>query len=173
MTENLLKIFKKCLTIIGTKLDPRTLWKLEMAVNYMKIGRWMKDHGFQAEQRLSNRVLVFDAVANKLRNDKVLYLEFGVHKGASMKYWSDKLKNRESILHGFDSFIGLPEAWDDVTYVKGYLSVDGNIPVIDDSRIEFFKGWFENTLPTYNLPKHDNLVITLDADYDLCIKTFS
>jgi len=45
-----------------------------------------------------------------------------------MKYWCDQLKNRESVLHGFDSFEGLPESGDSYVYHKGHLTTEGGIP---------------------------------------------
>ncbi len=94
-----------------------------------------------------------------------MYLEFGVKHGASIEYWSKALKNKKSLLHGFDSFEGLPESWDDTLYVKGHLSTGGIVPKIDDGRVSFFKGWFDEVLPTYDMPgDYDNLVLMLDAD---------
>ncbi len=40
----------------------------------------------------------------------------------------------------------------------------GEVPRIDDSRVSFIKGWFEETLPGYDVPDREVLVITLDAD---------
>jgi hypothetical protein len=82
-----------------------------------------------------------------------------------MRWWSRALRHPESRLHGFDSFEGLPEDFDVAGgYPKGRFSTGGVPPQIDDLRVEFFQGWFEDTLPSYDLPDHDVLVITLDAD---------
>ena len=166
MKEHLLKSFKKLLTLVGARVSTPKLYQLQLAVNYMKLGRWMTDNHFQIKQRKPNRTAVFDAVAERIRDARVLYLEFGVHTGRSMQYWSDALKHAETKLHGFDSFEGLPEDFDDVggPHRKGYFDVGGIPPEIDDPRVEFFKGWFDQTLPTYHLPEYDVLVITLDAD---------
>jgi hypothetical protein len=109
---------------------------------------------------------IFAAVADGLRESRVLYLEFGVYKGSGMRYWSRALKHPEARLHGFDSFEGLPEDFDVFAgpYRKGFFSTEGQIPDIKDSRVRFFKGWFDQVLPTYQPPDHDTLVITLDAD---------
>lgn len=42
----------------------------------------------------------------------MLYLEFGVYKGESLRYWARELKHPDSKLHGFDSFEGLPKDFD-------------------------------------------------------------
>jgi hypothetical protein len=135
-----------------------------MVVNYMRLGRWASQNGFQVERRLPDRWAVFAAVAQKVRDKQVAYLEFGVFQGASLRYWSNALTHPGTSLHGFDSFEGLPEDWDDGPNPKGTFDVGGAIPEIGDSRVRFFKGWFDKVLPTYELPRHDVLVITLDAD---------
>jgi hypothetical protein len=47
---------------------------------------------------------------------------------------------------------------------RGYFSLGGAVPQLDDCRVQFFKGWFEETLPKYSCPPHDVLVLNLDAD---------
>lgn len=80
-----------------------------------------------------------------------------------MVYWSRSLKHPESILHGFDSFEGLPES--SGIWSKGQFNTGGNIPNISDSRVQFFKGWFNQILPTYSVPSgYDVLIINMDAD---------
>ena len=51
-----------------------------------------------------------------------------------------------------------------MNYRKGALDVGGRVPNIHDQRVKFFKGWFDEVLPTYQFPFHDVLVVTLDAD---------
>ena len=137
-----------------------------MIVNYMKLGCWMAQHDFHFHRRVHNREAVFATVAERVCDRPVLYLEFGVFTGASMQYWSRALKHPESKLHGFDSFEGLPEDFDYLggPYTKGTFHTQGVMPVINDTRVRFFKGWFEQVLPTYSIPEHDVLVITMDAD---------
>ena len=38
------------------------------------------------------------------------------------------------------------------------------MPFIDDPRVRFFPGWFEDTLPVYEWPEHEVLVAMFDAD---------
>jgi hypothetical protein len=91
-----------------------------------------------------------------------LYLEFGVAAGNSMRTWSEFLRHPESILHGFDCFEGLPEAWGECP--KGTFSTGGTVPKIDDRRVQFFKGLFDQTLPMYQPPHRDLVVINIDVD---------
>lgn len=162
--RDLLRSFQRLLTLIGARISKQKLQKIKVVVEYMKLGRWMVDNQFIISARKSNRAAVFDVVSKRICAARMLYLEFGVYKGDSMKYWSDALKHKEAKLHGFDSFEGLSEDWDDVNFRKGHFDVGGKIPVINDPRVEFFKGWFDEVLPTYSLPDHDVLLITLDAD---------
>jgi hypothetical protein len=149
-------------TIIGTRLSNRHLARCEAAIRYMGIGRWMKEHNFRFHHRVPNRQNVWAAVAKQVCNRQVLYLEFGVFQGTSIRYWSRELKHPQAKLHGFDSFEGLPDhskAWE-----KGQFNVGGLVPNVDDERVRFFKGWFDRVLPTYSLPEHEVLVVNMDAD---------
>jgi hypothetical protein len=97
---------------------------------------------------------------------KILYLEFGVFAGESMRVWTQLNQNPESSFVGFDTFEGLPESWAGLP--KGYFSTDGNIPVIDDTRVRFEKGLFQATVgPTFrkiDFSKFDQVVVHFDAD---------
>lgn len=162
----ILRTFKRLLVWWGSVLPERTMHRLNLFVQYMRLGRWMRSQGYRFPQRFHHREQVFAAVAPAFKDKRVLYLEFGVYRGESLRWWSQALTHPESRLHGFDSFEGLPEAWDDAggKYARGWFSTGGEVPQIDDPRVRFFKGWFEQTLPGYTLPEHDVLVITLDAD---------
>ncbi len=124
----------------------------------------MARHGFSSRLgKVRDRRGVFDAVAHQVRDKMVLYLEFGVYQGASMRYWSQALRHPEAKLHGFDSFEGLPESWGPY-YETGHFDVGGKTPEIADPRVRFFKGWFDQVLPTYTVPAHEIMVINMDAD---------
>lgn len=42
---------------------------------------------------------------------RVLYMEFGAAKGDATRMWAKLLRLPSTVLHGFDSFEGLPESW--------------------------------------------------------------
>ncbi len=134
-----------------------------MLLNYLETGRWLKANGFVVPRRSKSRDEVFEAVVREVKDNQVLYLEFGVCEGETMRYWSGHLMNPRSCLHGFDSFEGLPESWN-IWRPKGCFSTAGKIPEILDARVTFFKGWFHETLPDYMLPAHEQLVINIDSD---------
>ncbi|MDQ1266518.1 MAG: hypothetical protein QG635_1670 [Bacteroidota bacterium] len=111
---------------------------------------------------------LYDFVIKKygLDETEILFLEFGVFKGDSIKYWSKKNRNNESLFFGFDSFEGLPQKWGirDV----GSFSTDGKIPLINDTRISFIKGWYSNTLSDFiesnSKLLRQNKIINMDSD---------
>jgi O-methyltransferase len=151
------------LTRLGEHMSCRQIGGLSAAVKYLEIGRVMGELGYRLEPRVDKREELFDLVGREVGKREVLYLEFGVYQGDATRYWSKMLGHPASKLHGFDSFEGLPEAWTD-TMTKGHFSTEGAIPVIDDPRVRFFKGWFDQTLANYQVPAHEVLVLNLDAD---------
>jgi len=92
------------------------------------------------------------------------YLEFGVSKGASFKWWVNRIKNPDARFYGFDTFTGLPEAWG--PYKKGDMGNENKPPIIDDDRHQFFQGLFQQTLLPFlsNYKSDKRKVIHMDAD---------
>jgi hypothetical protein len=120
---------------------------------------WKRDH--------SRRYNLYQDVMEKqgLKDSAFDYLEFGVCRGASMKWWVEQNKNTDTAFYGFDTFEGLPEDWG-TAFKKGAMSA--NVPDIDDSRVHFFKGLFQDTLPdfikTHPMDTGKRKVVHLDAD---------
>jgi len=158
----MLKHFKYLLTLIGSRLSDAGLMQIQASVNYLRTGRWFRDHSFTIGRRVRSAQDVWTVVIDRVRNKKVLYLEFGVASGESMKYWSRELKHPDAMLHGFDSFEGLPA--DGGPWRKGQFDTMGRIPEIHDPRVRFFKGWFDQVLPSYSIPAHEVMVVFMDAD---------
>lgn len=154
---------KEALTRLGARCSPSHIHGLNSVLNYMETGRWLRARGFGDQPRHATREQLYAALGSKIEGERVLYLEFGVYYGVSMRLWSKLLKNPRSSLHGFDSFEGLPEDWD-ARRPKGEFDVGGRIPEFDDARVVLHKGWFEDTLPAFTLPERERLVINMDAD---------
>jgi hypothetical protein len=97
--------------------------------------------------------------------DPIDYLEFGVYKGDSLRMWAKLNKNSSSRLFGFDSFEGLPEDWV-ASKPKGTFSTGGKTPDIDDSRVEFVVGLFQQSLPNFlsSYQPKNRLLIHNDSD---------
>jgi O-methyltransferase len=93
------------------------------------------------------------------------YLEFGVFKGDSIREWASLNKREGSRFFGFDSFEGLPETWRS-GQETGHFAVDGAVPRINDPRVQFIKGWFEDTIPSFvrEFSPKNRLLLHLDSD---------
>ena len=160
---SLRRLAQVALTKIGARCSPSHIRNLNAALNYLEVGRWLKSNGFDSSPRYPTREALYAALGARVAAERVLYLEFGVYEGNSMRTWSRLLTNPQSSLHGFDSFEGLPEAWD-ADRPKGTFDVGGRLPSFDDARVELHRGWFEETLPAFALPAHERLVLNMDAD---------
>jgi hypothetical protein len=154
---------KALLVGIGSRCSPSAIQLLQSSVNYLQVGHWMRQQGFRVPKQTSRRRDLFDQIAASIAEKKVLYLEFGVASGNSMRYWSGLLKNPASRLHGFDTFDGLPQDWHPGGE-KGAYSTNGHSPDIHDPRVQFFVGLFQDTLPQYAPRDYEALVINIDCD---------
>lgn len=98
---------------------------------------------------------------------KGMCLEFGVYTGISLRH-IEKHTPQQQVIHGFDSFEGLPGYW-----IPGYnknLQVK-KIPTFSD-RVILHKGWFKDTLPEFvDAHKGDIAFMHLDADMYESTKT--
>ena len=94
------------------------------------------------------RYKVWDKITEYISSDKdILYLEFGVWQGVSIKYIANKFTSKNSEFFGFDTFKGMPNEWRFLE--KGHYSTSEQLPQTDDKRIKFFKGLFQDTLPDF------------------------
>lgn len=93
-----------------------------------------------------------------------LVLEFGVHKGESLYRIAGLLPRRE--VHGFDSFEGLPEAWNGMPAGAFRLSEEERRSLWMPSSVELHKGLFRDTLVPFVL-KHPGPVAFAHVDSDL------
>jgi len=93
------------------------------------------------------------------------YLEFGVFQGESIRNWASLNTHPDSRFFGFDSFEGLPEDWRE-GQGKGHFNLRGVMPQIDDRRVKFVKGWFENSIPPFarDFATSNRLALHVDSD---------
>jgi hypothetical protein len=96
-----------------------------------------------------------------------LFLEFGVHKGDSINRLAG-LK-RDVTWYGFDSFVGLPEAWT-LGAKAGAFSVRGRLPAVRDN-VRLVEGFFEQTLPAFVAEHPTAKISVLHIDCDLYSST--
>jgi Macrocin-O-methyltransferase (TylF) len=98
------------------------------------------------------------------------FCEFGVYKGGSIKYIAKKIGDRH-LVHGFDSFEGLPERWSGgaMNTTKGAFSMEGKLPKVPPN-VKLYKGWFDVTLPQW-LSDNPDPIAFLHIDCDLYSST--
>lgn len=86
------------------------------------------------------RERLFDSIL--LRQKRFIFLEFGVSEGKLTEYFFRKYKSRIDSYHGFDTFMGLPEAWGDLP--AGTFSTDGKTPKINSTKVYWHVGRVED-----------------------------
>lgn len=95
-----------------------------------------------------------------------LVLEFGVEKGLSINCLAAATPR---IVHGFDSFAGLPEDWSGTAAPRGTFDRSGRPPKIR-SNVRLHVGWFDATLPQF-LAETPEPVALLHVDCDIYSST--
>ena len=134
--------------------------------NIIRLSRWISGHPIQGMNDFfspwrdyGKRYLMYENVIGleKLDNEPIDYLEFGVSAAHSFRWWIKNNVHPQSRFYGFDTFEGLPEKWGQ--FEKGSLSA--GIPTLEDSRHEFIKGLF--SFHIFNLPHYSRWHIKLSA----------
>ena len=147
-------LLKRFLIFLGQQLSEKNIWNLYITLNYILLGNWYKRNNFFPHLKLPTRDDIFQRICLDIEQTKIssiCYLEFGVKFGDSLRFFANQLKSKNNLFYGFDSFEGLPEDWDPVGfYMAGSLSTEGALPNINDSRINYIKGYFNETLPKFN-----------------------
>ncbi len=123
------------------------------------------DDYFTIKRIYDKRYGLYDHIAKslQLQNEPITYLEFGVSKGFSFRWWLNENHHPDSKFYGFDTFEGLPEAWG--KFRKGDMGA--STPEVDDERATFVKGLFQETLYSFidkNSLNQRRTIIHLDAD---------
>jgi len=144
---------------------------IDFIYHLAQLSRWIskqKDIAFNDFYTLkfdySKRELLYETIIRDQGLDSnINYLEFGVSQGVSFRWWVDRIKDQGAKFYGFDTFDGLPEDWG--SFKKGDMNNSGKPPVIDDKRVKFFKGMFQDTLyPNLSEFNLNRLVVHMDAD---------
>tara|TARA_B100001113_G_scaffold46694_1_gene33358 strand:- start:34390 stop:35127 length:738 start_codon:yes stop_codon:yes gene_type:complete len=94
------------------------------------------------------------------KNDDIYYLEFGVHKGISINYFSKFVKK----IHGFDSFKGLTEDWLGFYRSQGSFNLNGKAPFLKKN-VEIHIGLVQETLQPF-LDEHNPCIGFVHMDLD-------
>lgn len=144
-------------------------WRAETKVNGYN-DWYQNDWDYQRRHTLYQEV----SKVENLSNIAIDYFEFGVCGGHSFRWWLEHNTNPDSKFYGFDTFEGLPEAYG--PFAKGTMAVALENLNINDSRANFYKGLFQDTLVPF-LDGYKNgrrKLIHMDADiFSATIFTFS
>lgn len=110
------------------------------------------------------REKVWDKALQIIDGASVTYIEFGVYEGESISYFCARNENANSKFLGLDSFEGLPESW--AGNPVGYFTTSGVFPKLNDSRVQFLKGLFNETWEKLYplIVGRSNLFVHFDAD---------
>jgi O-methyltransferase len=109
-------------------------------------------------------------IKSHIGNSPVLYLEFGVFDGYSIRYFMTRLPHPDSRFVGFDTFTGLPESWGGLD--AGTFDLGKRTPAIDDSRVSFQVGLFQDSLPRFlKTQRKQNRQVVIHCDADLYSST--
>ena len=112
----------------------------------------------------------FDVISSKAAEMMELdgqILDLGVYKGGSTRALARIFPDR--VIHGFDSFEGLPGDWAHV--LKGdFGDIKGVLPDMPDN-VKLYKGWFDDTLPLWLEGHRDRPISILRVDCDIYSST--
>lgn len=120
---------------------------------------------YYARDRFGPRTKIFSlsnsglAYAVKNANVDGLFMEFGVWQGRSINYISSCTGN---IVNGFDSFEGIPEAWEGMP--SGSYSTYNMLPKVNPN-VRLHKGWFSDSLPVF-INAHPESIAFMNIDCD-------
>ena len=95
--------------------------------------------------------------------DGEVIAEFGVWKGESINFFAKKCP--KALVYGFDSFVGLEEDWYGFDLPKGTFNRGGKLPKCEKN-VELFKGWFEETMPSFINKLQQSKIQILHIDVD-------
>jgi len=111
--------------------------------------------------------LMFYRMPNVPRHS--VWLEFGVAGGGSTNMTCDVLRHvndSDVVVHGFDTFSGLPTEWTGTKYGRGAFSQDGVVPHVRPCA-RLHKGLINTTFPDF-IARHAHVsLLGLSVDVDI------
>jgi Methyltransferase domain len=108
----------------------------------------------------SRQVLTYALSEMKLAGS---ILEFGVFKGGTIRFIAQRFPGRA--VHGFDSFEGLPVAWEGTGHDQGAFHAGGKLPKVP-ANVRLHKGFFDTSLPIW-INQNPDPIAFLHVDCDL------
>lgn len=152
---------RRALLALGRRMTPGQLCQFRTVLGALEQGQWLGTLPM-AVPNVADRFALFTEALRRVHGSRPLYLEFGVYKGRTLRWWGQHLTLPAARLVGFDSFVGLPEDWRPDA-LRGWFA-PGVMPQFDDPRVSLVVGRFEKTLPCWEPPAHDQLIVNVDCD---------
>jgi len=144
----------------------------KLVVHPENIGRPLNLENFKGKHLELERKYHLKESLKEIKIDGEI-LEFGVYKGGSINIIAETFKNK--IVHGFDSFEGLPEDWpilyidkinpENIKHKKGFFVLDVLPKVMKN--VKLWKGWFKDSIPEYIEKCQPKQIAFLHIDGDL------
>ena len=151
-----------CFGISGPPCDGADLLKVERLAAACDSISYMNDRAPACARFADAHALLAAAMAS--RRFDGLVLEFGVYSGRTLNHIASLT---QGVVHGFDSFEGLPEDWRPDIREGAFRT--GALPEVR-SNVELVVGRFDATLPSF-VAAHPGPVALLHVDCDLYSST--
>lgn len=104
---------------------------------------------------------------NRLLDENAILAEFGVYSGRTINYIARVCA--PNVIHGFDSFFGLPETWRN-GFEQGFFNCNGIIPYVENN-VKLHIGLFDKTIPAFKNSIGDRNISFMHIDCDLYSST--
>lgn len=152
---------RRAVLALGARLSEGQLGRVRAILGGLEEGRWLAQVARGPVPNLSDRFALFEEAVGRISGRRPLYLEFGVYSGRTLTWWTEHLAGAGARFVGFDSFEGLPEEWPAFAAEGAFRTAP---PRIADTRASLVCGWYDETLPTWEVPSHDQLIVNIDCD---------
>jgi len=153
----------KVLNFVVNVLSPlrSKIYFVKSLIECVEFRYWAKKKFPGVKITASKYSLLNEILDKTSTHSKLNFLEFGVAFGETTQFLLDKVKTNFSYT-GFDTFEGLPSSWRNLP--KGAITAGGKIPLIQDERVRFIKGFVEKTLPGIEISSSDTKIFLFDLD---------
>jgi len=150
----------------AVRMIPTIGEKLINAGDVANYVQWQSSAFSQPVELLWKREALWERMADRIDRSRPLFvLEFGVAWGYATEHWLQLLAGRDVEWHGFDRFTGLPGGWRGMP--EGTFDASGNVPAIDDPRVNWHVGDVEDTIGDLDLSSARDAQWMILFDLDL------
>ena len=146
---------------LGGQIPTALSRKIELSGERIALGSFFRQQGFTF-CIVPNRFEIIKLALNEFSHNFV-YLEFGVAQGVITSLVSEQTQGKSVEIHGFDTFEGLHHPHNEYVGKQSFTNM-GRTPNINDNRIEWHVGYFEDTFFGNEKYLSKQKFIVLDCD---------